>query len=82
MAATKEAESLGAKFVCGNPQGKVTELVMNQDGDVKGAKTADGEQHMGDRKSEGYVFPKFIDSLTPQQTPSSAQAQMLISYWT
>lgn len=53
MAAAKEAERLGVTFTCGDPQGTVTQLLMNNDSEVKGVKTADGNEHWGDRKSQG-----------------------------
>lgn len=48
LAAAKEAKRLGAEFIGGTPQGKVTELVF-ETGDVVGAKTADGVVHRCDR---------------------------------
>lgn len=50
-AAAREAKRLGTQFVSGDPDGKVIEIIMNEDGDVKGARTADGKRHYADRES-------------------------------
>lgn len=42
VAAAREAQRLGAKFVTGNPQGKVITLIF-ENNDVRGAVTADGK---------------------------------------
>ena len=47
-AAAKESQRLGAIIVCGDPHGKVMELLFDPHGDVKGAKTADGREHLAD----------------------------------
>ncbi|KAJ5469647.1 hypothetical protein N7539_009265 [Penicillium diatomitis] len=47
ISAATEAQRLGVNFITGSPQGHVIELVY-QDGDVKGAKTADGKLHLAD----------------------------------
>lgn len=41
VAAAREAQRLGARFIAGTPQGKVVTLIFEND-DVKGAVTADG----------------------------------------
>ena len=46
--AAKEAERLGVTFISGDQKGRVTSLLY-EDGDVKGAITADGKQHRADR---------------------------------
>lgn len=48
ISAYKEAQRLGVKFVIGSSQGNVTALIY-QDGDVVGARTADGLVHYADR---------------------------------
>lgn len=50
LAAAKESERLGVRFVRGWDEGRVIEILMNENGDVIGAKTADGEEHLADRK--------------------------------
>lgn len=48
VAAAKEAQKLGVKFVAGNPQGKVVRLVY-EGVDIRGAETADGKIWRADR---------------------------------
>jgi sarcosine oxidase / L-pipecolate oxidase len=48
VSAAQEAKRLGVKFVTGSPEGDVKFLLF-EDGDVKGAVTADGKQHRADR---------------------------------
>lgn len=43
-----EAKRLGVNFITGSPQGQVESLLHDQ-GDVRGARTADGRQHFADR---------------------------------
>lgn len=50
MAAAAEAQRLGAKFITGGPRGRVVELIMDGHGNIKGALTADGTEHVADRK--------------------------------
>lgn len=45
--AAREAEKLGVSFTTGEYQGKVKSLIY-EDGDIKGAKTADGKEHRAD----------------------------------
>ncbi|KAL4947134.1 FAD dependent oxidoreductase [Aspergillus filifer] len=47
VSAHNEARRLGIVFVLGSPEGKVEELVY-EDGDVVGARTADGRTHRAD----------------------------------
>lgn len=49
VAATEEAQRLGARFTCGSPHGHAVELIVGEDGTVQGVKTADGLQHFADR---------------------------------
>jgi sarcosine oxidase/L-pipecolate oxidase len=62
-AAAMEAERLGARLICGSPNGKVTELVLGGDREVLGAKTADGEFHRADRTilCAGANAPQLLD---------------------
>ena len=46
--AAREAERLGARFISGGMAGQVESLIC-EDGDVKGARTADGKEHRADR---------------------------------
>jgi sarcosine oxidase/L-pipecolate oxidase len=48
VSAYEEAQRLGVSFVTGSPEGRVTALIYN-DGDVVGARTADGLSHFADR---------------------------------
>ncbi|KAF2084342.1 fructosyl amine:oxygen oxidoreductase-like protein [Saccharata proteae CBS 121410] len=48
VAAAKEAERLGVKLVTGSPEGNVAGLIY-ENGDVKGARTADGKEHRAER---------------------------------
>jgi sarcosine oxidase/L-pipecolate oxidase len=48
MAAVFEAQRLGVKLVTGSPHGAVQSLLV-ESGDVRGAVTADGEEHRADR---------------------------------
>lgn len=48
ISAAAEAKRLGVTFITGSPQGHVTSFVYEQ-GDIKGAKTADGKDHRADR---------------------------------
>ena len=47
-AAALEAQRLGVKLLTGTPQGAVDSLLL-EDGDVRGAITADGKEHRADR---------------------------------
>lgn len=47
-AAAQEAERLGAKLICGSRHGSAVELICGNDGDVRGAKTADDREHLAD----------------------------------
>jgi len=62
VAAAKEAERLGAKFIVGSLQGDVTSLIY-ENGDVVGAKTADGKEHRAARTilCAGASSAKLID---------------------
>ncbi|OAQ91320.1 alpha-N-acetylglucosaminidase [Purpureocillium lilacinum] len=62
VSAYKEAERLGARFITGSPQGEVIGLVQ-EGGDVRGAKTADGYEHRADRTilAVGASAPQFVD---------------------
>ncbi|KAJ6445406.1 alpha-N-acetylglucosaminidase [Purpureocillium lavendulum] len=48
VSAYTEAKRLGATFITGSPQGEVVSLLRN-DGDIRGAKTADGLEHIAHR---------------------------------
>lgn len=48
ISASKEAQRLGVRFVTGTPRGAVISLIY-EDGDVVGARTADGTSHRADR---------------------------------
>ncbi|KAJ9659260.1 hypothetical protein H2201_007410 [Coniosporium apollinis] len=48
ISAAAEAKRLGVTFIPGSPEGHVTSLLYEQ-GDIKGAKTADGKEHRADR---------------------------------
>lgn len=80
MAAAREAERLGVMFVCGTSVGRVTELLMDDNGVVQGARTADGKEHFADRMSPSRLHPTSIHVLTCPQTRSSLQVQMRISF--
>ncbi|KAF9629617.1 FAD dependent oxidoreductase [Lasiodiplodia theobromae] len=62
VAAATKAQRLGAAYVTGDPQGKVTELIV-EDGDVKGARTADGKEWLADRTilCAGATAPQLLD---------------------
>ena len=47
VSAATEAKRLGVQFITGSPEGQVVELIY-ENGDVKGASTADGKRHMTD----------------------------------
>ncbi|CEI40036.1 unnamed protein product [Fusarium venenatum] len=61
-AAFEESKRLGVKFITGSPEGEVQSLIF-EDGDVKGAKTADGKEHRADRTilSAGASAELFLD---------------------
>lgn len=63
-AAAQEAERLGAKLVCGSPRGKVVDLLYSDGGDVRGARTADGKEHLADRMilCAGANAPQLLDT--------------------
>ena len=58
----KEAERLGVKFVTGGEEGRVVSLI-GEDGDIRGARTADGKEHRADRTilSAGATAPQLVD---------------------
>lgn len=58
-----EAQRLGAKLVSGDPQGKVTSLIFGQNGEVTGARTADGKEHVADATilAAGANAPQLLD---------------------
>lgn len=62
VAAATEAQRLGAAYVTGDPQGKVTELIV-ENGDVKGARAADGKEWRADRTilCAGATAPQLLD---------------------
>lgn len=47
--AAREAERLGVHFITGEQQGKVEGLLYDEDGSVRGVKTADGVEHRAER---------------------------------
>ena len=50
VSACEEAERLGATFLSGDEVGRVTELLYDDaGGDIIGARTADGKEHLADR---------------------------------
>lgn len=57
-----EAKRLGVAFITGSPEGKVTSL-LQKDGDVCGAITADGKEHLADRTilAMGANAPQLLD---------------------
>ncbi|KAI0123562.1 FAD dependent oxidoreductase [Xylariales sp. AK1849] len=57
-----EAKRLGAIFITGSPSGEVESLVYANN-DVRGAKTADGREHLADRTilAAGASSPQFLD---------------------
>lgn len=61
-AAALEAERLGVKLVTGSPHGDVKSLLL-EDGDVRGAITADGKQHRADKTilCAGANAPQLLD---------------------
>ncbi|RGP74168.1 proline dehydrogenase [Fusarium sporotrichioides] len=61
-AAFEESKRLGVKFITGSPEGEAQSLII-EDGDVKGAKTADGKEHRADRTilSAGASAERFLD---------------------
>lgn len=48
VSAYNEASRLGAKFITGSPEGEVVSL-LRTGGDIRGAKTANGQDHVADR---------------------------------
>jgi sarcosine oxidase / L-pipecolate oxidase len=62
VAAAMEAQRLGVKLVTGSPHGAVVSLLY-EDGDVKGVKTADGNEHRADRTilCAGANAPQLLD---------------------
>ncbi|KAM0300187.1 hypothetical protein ACHAPM_006493 [Fusarium culmorum] len=61
-AAFEESKRLGVKFITGSPQGEVQSLIF-EDGDLKGANTADGKEHRADRTilAVGASAERFLD---------------------
>ncbi|RAL07117.1 NAD(P)/FAD-dependent oxidoreductase [Aspergillus homomorphus CBS 101889] len=89
LAAITEAQRLGVKFITGDPQGAVVRLLFafSSSGDVIGAETADGQQHLAHRVilAAGANADRFLDfkkQLRPtawtlahiRMTPSEAAA--------
>lgn len=62
VSAYNEAKRLGVTFITGSPEGKVTSL-LHKDGDVHGAITADGKEHLADRTilAMGANAPQLLD---------------------
>lgn len=62
VSAATEAQKRGATLVTGSPHGHVESLIY-EDGDVKGAVTADGIQHRADRTilCAGATAPELLD---------------------
>ncbi|KAL1630893.1 hypothetical protein SLS54_000767 [Diplodia seriata] len=62
VAAATEAQRLGARYVTGDPCGRVEELVVEA-GDVRGARTADGKVWRADRTvlCAGATAPQLVD---------------------
>lgn len=62
ISAATEARRLGVTYVAGSPQGDVKEFII-EDGDVKGAKTADGKEWRADRTilCAGANAPQLLD---------------------
>jgi sarcosine oxidase/L-pipecolate oxidase len=62
VSACNAAERLGVNFITGSPEGKVTSLVL-KGGDVRGAITADGVEHLAHRTilAMGANAPQLID---------------------
>ena len=62
-AAAKEAERFGARLICGDLEGKVVELLLGGNGEVVGARTADGQEHLADRTvlCSGANAPQLLD---------------------
>ncbi|KAF4971010.1 hypothetical protein FSARC_2113 [Fusarium sarcochroum] len=60
--AFEESERLGVKFITGSPEGQVESLLF-EEGDVRGAKTADGKEHRAGRTilSAGASAELFLD---------------------
>ncbi|KAJ4247828.1 hypothetical protein NW762_013037 [Fusarium torreyae] len=60
--AFEESKRLGVKFITGCPEGQVESLIF-EDGDVRGAKTADEKEHRADRTilSAGASAELFLD---------------------
>ncbi len=63
VAAANEAQTLGAKMICGDPEGKVVELIFGDSNEVLGAKTADGKVHAADQTilCAGVNAPQLLD---------------------
>ncbi|KIL94379.1 proline dehydrogenase [Fusarium avenaceum] len=61
-AAFEESKRLGVTFITGSPEGHAKRLLI-EDGDVQGAKTADGTEHRADRTilSAGASAEMFLD---------------------
>ncbi len=82
--AAKEAKRLGVQFRTGSSEGRVSELLV-EDGDVKGAKTADGTSHYAARTilCTGANTPQIIDmkgQLRPTAWTLSTLTAPLISF--
>ncbi|CAJ2505487.1 Uu.00g128810.m01.CDS01 [Anthostomella pinea] len=62
VSAYAEAKRLGVKFITGSPEGQVVNL-LHAEGDIRGAKTADGKEHIADRTilALGASAPQLLD---------------------
>ncbi|KAK7539936.1 fructosyl amine:oxygen oxidoreductase-like protein [Phyllosticta citribraziliensis] len=62
VSAAMEAQRLGVRLVTGSPQGQVTSLIF-ENGDVRGAKTADGKEWRAVRTilCAGATAPQLVD---------------------
>lgn len=60
--AAMEAQRMGVKLITGSPAGDVKALII-EEGDVKGARTADGAEHRADRTilCAGATAPQLLD---------------------
>ncbi|KAK9769610.1 putative FAD dependent oxidoreductase [Seiridium cardinale] len=62
VSAYSEAKKLGVTFIAGSPTGQVVSLIYAER-DVRGAKTADGHEHLADRTilAAGATAPQLLD---------------------